>query len=118
MGTSHPRLRARWYEPILGRFLTPMLASRVPGISRAGSAASGVQSSNSLPYTQLQGGMLAKMFRAATSFRGTTTSSLIVRPDIPTTRAQLCVTGIMGFFSWAIFALGPGPLRLRNEAEV
>ena len=77
-----------------------------------------MQSSNSLPYTQLQGGMLAKMFRAATSFRGTTTSSPIVRPDIPATRAQLFATGIKEFFSWAIFALGPSPLRLRNEAEV
>ncbi|GEM_PF-1633978 len=62
--------------------------------------------------------MLAKMFRAATSFRGTTTSSPIVRPDIPATRAQLFATGIKEFFSWAIFALGPSPLRLRNEAEV
>jgi len=43
-------------------------------------------------YTQLWAETPAKMFRAATSFPGTTVSGPIVRPGIPTTGGQLEVT--------------------------
>jgi RHS repeat-associated protein len=55
-------------------------------------------------YTQLVSEMPAKMFRAATSFPGTTVSGPIVRPGIPTTGGELISTGIKMFFDRTIFA--------------
>jgi RHS repeat-associated protein len=55
-------------------------------------------------YTQLVSEMSAKMFRAATSFPGTTVSGPIVRPGIPTTGGELIATGIKMFFDRTIFA--------------
>jgi len=55
-------------------------------------------------YTQLVSEMPAKMFRAATSFPGTTVSGPIVRPGIPTTGGELIATGIKMFFDRTIFA--------------
>jgi len=55
-------------------------------------------------YTQLVSEMPAEMFRAATSFPGTTASGPIVRPGIPTTGGELIATGIKMFFDRTIFA--------------